>query len=145
MKENEVSVLDQYDIDIKSTRRIRGAILCATNQGLFVLRELMISEKRIPMLHKLYVHMMENGCDRVDAVIENKEHELFSTSEDGIKYVVKRWYDGKECDRKLWGRQKILQNCIKSCEDPLILERNQRPLLWKARICERSTAGITVR
>ena len=41
MKENEVSVLDQYDIDIKSTRRIRGAILCATNQGLFVLRELM--------------------------------------------------------------------------------------------------------
>ena len=63
MKENEVSVLDQYDIDIKSTRRIRGAILCATNQGLFVLRELMISEKRIPMLHKLYVHMMENGCD----------------------------------------------------------------------------------
>ena len=29
MKENEVSVLDQYDIDIKSTRRIRGAILCA--------------------------------------------------------------------------------------------------------------------
>ena len=137
MKENEVSVLDQYDIDIKSTRRIRGAILCATNQGLFVLRELMISEKRIPMLHKLYVHMMENGCDRVDAVIENKEHELFSTSEDGIKYVVKRW--------KLWGRQKILQNCIKSCEDPLILERNQRPLLWKARICERSTAGITVR
>ena len=28
MKENEVSVLDQYDIDIKSTRRIRGAILC---------------------------------------------------------------------------------------------------------------------
>ena len=95
MKENEVSVLDQYDIDIKSTRRIRGAILCATNQGLFVLRELMISEKRIPMLHKLYVHMMENGCDRVDAVIENKEHELFSTSEDGIKYVVKRWYRRK--------------------------------------------------
>ena len=58
MKENEVSVLDQYDIDIKSTRRIRGAILCATNQGLFVLRELMISEKRIPMLHKLYVHIL---------------------------------------------------------------------------------------
>ncbi len=25
MKENEVSVLDQYDIDIKSTRRIRDA------------------------------------------------------------------------------------------------------------------------
>lgn len=110
MKENEVSVLDQYDIDIKSTRRIRGAILCTTNQGLFVLRELMISEKRIPMLHKLYAHMMENGCDRVDEVIENKEHELFSTSEDGIKYVVKRWYDGKECDIRK--EQEIVGNVI---------------------------------
>ena len=123
MKENEVSVLDQYDIDIKSTRRIRGAILCATNQGLFVLRELMISEKRIPMLHKLYVHMMENGCDRVDAVIENKEHELFSTSEDGIKYVVKRWYDGKECDirkeQEIVGATKNLAKLHKVLRGPI--------------------------
>ena len=80
---------------------------------------------RIPMLHKLYVHMMENGCDRVDAVIENKEHELFSTSEDGIKYVVKRWYDGKECDiRKEQGncggrRKKCLQNCNKVLRGPI--------------------------
>ena len=28
MKENEVSVLDQYDIDIKSTRRIRCYFMC---------------------------------------------------------------------------------------------------------------------
>lgn len=59
MKENEASVLDQYDIDIKSTRRIRGAILCDTNQGIFVLREVMISQKRIPMLYKLYTHLLE--------------------------------------------------------------------------------------
>ena len=81
----------------------------------------------------------------VDAVIENKEHELFSTSEDGIKYVVKRWYDGKECDirkeQEIVGATKNLAKLHKSCEDPLILERNQRPLLWKARICERSTAA----
>lgn len=123
MKENEVSVLDQYDIDIKSTRRIRGAILCTTNQGLFVLRELMISEKRIPMLHKLYAHMMENGCDRVDEVIENKEHELFSTSEDGIKYVVKRWYDGKECDirkeQEIVGATKNLAKLHKVLRGPI--------------------------
>lgn len=91
------------------------------------------------MLHKLYVHMMENGCDRVDAVIENKEHELFSTSEDGIKYVVKRWYDGKERDirkeQEIVGATKNLAKLHKVCEDPLIL-RGTRPLLWKA-ICER--------
>ena len=120
---NDDKLKNVYDIDIKSTRRIRGAILCATNQGLFVLRELMISEKRIPMLHKLYVHMMENGCDRVDAVIENKEHELFSTSEDGIKYVVKRWYDGKECDirkeQEIVGATKNLAKLHKVLRGPI--------------------------
>jgi CotS family spore coat protein len=83
----------------------------------------MISEKRIPMLHKLYVHMMENGCDRVDAVIENKEHELFSTSEDGIKYVVKRWYDGKECDirkeQEIVGATKNLAKLHKVLRGPI--------------------------
>lgn len=98
MKENEASVLEQYDIDVKSTRRIRGAVLCDTNQGLFVLRETMISEKRIPMLYRLYTHLMGMGCEQVDAIIENKEGELFSTSQEGVKYIVKRWYDGKECD-----------------------------------------------
>ena len=120
---NDDKLKNVYDIDIKSTRRIRGAILCTTNQGLFVLRELMISEKRIPMLHKLYAHMMENGCDRVDEVIENKEHELFSTSEDGIKYVVKRWYDGKECDirkeQEIVGATKNLAKLHKVLRGPI--------------------------
>lgn len=67
--------------------------------------------------------MMENGCDRVDEVIENKEHELFSTSEDGIKYVVKRWYDGKECDirkeQEIVGATKNLAKLHKVLRGPI--------------------------
>lgn len=98
MKENEVSVLEQYDIDVKSTRRIRGAVLCDAKQGLFVLKEIEISEKRLPMLYKLYEHLENMGCDRVDALLKNKEEELCSVSEDGVRYILKRWYGGRECE-----------------------------------------------
>lgn len=98
MKENEVSVLEQYDIDIKSTRRIRGAVLCDARQGLFVLKEMDISEKRLPMLYKLYRHLEKEGCSKVDMLLRNREEELSSISDEGVRYVVKRWYDGRECE-----------------------------------------------
>lgn len=98
MKENEISVLDQYDIEVRSTRRGRGAILCDTNRGLFLLKELRFSEKRVPMLYRLCTHLEEAGYSRIDTPIENKEGALVSVSEDGTKYILKKWYDGKECD-----------------------------------------------
>ena len=98
MKENEMSVLEQYDIDVKSTRRIRGAVLCDTNRGLCLLKELKISEKRVPLLYQLCMHLENMGYGRIDRLIENKDNELISNSEDGMKYILKKWYDGKECD-----------------------------------------------
>lgn len=98
MKENEISVLEQYDIDVSSTRRIRGAVLCDTKQGLFLLKELKISEKRIPMLYELCIHLENVGGCKTDRLVKNKEGALISTSEDGIKYILKHWHDGRECD-----------------------------------------------
>lgn len=100
MKENELEVLDQYDIDVKSTRKIRGATLCETNQGTFLLKEMNFSEKRIPALHMLYQHIESQGYKNVDVIIKNNEDELFSIAETGTKYLVKRWFHGKECDNK---------------------------------------------
>ncbi|MEF9941734.1 MAG: CotS family spore coat protein [Lachnospiraceae bacterium] len=98
MKEYELDVLEQYDIDIKGTRKIRGAILCDTAQGLMLLREAAISDQRIPILYELYEHIEKNGYPQIDQMIKNKEDQLISRSEDGKKYVLKRWFVGKECD-----------------------------------------------
>lgn len=100
MKENETSVLEQYHIDVRSTQRIRGAVLCNTNLGLFLLKELKLSEKRVPMLYKLCMYLNEKGYGMVDGIIKNEEDELVSCSEDGTKYILKKWFDGKECDMK---------------------------------------------
>lgn len=100
MKEYGLSVLEQYHIEVSSTRKIRGAILCDTNEGLLLLKEAAVSEKRVPMLYKLCRHLEENGYERVDQMIPNKEGNLVSTGEDGVKYLMKRWFNGRECDIK---------------------------------------------
>ena len=96
----ELEVLEQYDLNIKSTRKIRGAIWCDTNQGVYILKEIQLSEKRIPALYGLYQYIKERGYQVVDEIIKNKEAEMWSESEDGIRYVLKKWYYGKECDNK---------------------------------------------
>ena len=49
MQEYERAVLEKYDIDVIGTRKTRGAILCETNLGLLLLKEVKGSEKRIPV------------------------------------------------------------------------------------------------
>lgn len=134
MKENELEVLDQYNIEVKSTRKIRGAIVCETSQGTFLLKEMNFSEKRIPALHMLYQHIESQGYKNVDVIIKNKENELFSTTEMGTKYLLKRWFHGKECDNKreqdiLDGVQNLalLHRIMKMpCEDVI-----SRECLWE--------------
>lgn len=98
MKENELEVLEKYDIDVKCTRKVRGATLCETSRGTFLLKEMNFPEKRIPALHMLYQHIEEQGHKNVDVIIKNRENELFTEAEMGSKYLLKRWFHGKECD-----------------------------------------------
>lgn len=100
MNEKELEVLVQYDIDVKSTRKIRGAALCDTSQGPFLLKEVHVSEKQIPVLYELQMHLQEQGYEKVDLIIKNKEEAFVSVSEDGNKYLLKKWFYGKECDSK---------------------------------------------
>ena len=96
----ELEILEQYDIDVKSTRKIRGAILCDAKQGLFLLKEIHFSEKRVPQLYELYRHLENQGYENIDQIVKNREDSLISLSEDGNKYILKKWFYGKECDSK---------------------------------------------
>ena len=38
-EEYELEVLERYDIEVRSTRKIRGAFFCDTNEGTMLLKE----------------------------------------------------------------------------------------------------------
>ena len=98
MREYELEVLEQYDLEVISTRKIRGAFFCDTNEGTMLLKETKISDRRALLLYLLLCHLESEGCIRVDTPVFTKEHELISVSRDGTKYMLKKWYGGRECD-----------------------------------------------
>lgn len=98
MQEYELNVLEQYNIEVTGTRKVRGAILCETSEGVLLLKEAQGSEKRMPVLCELYGYLDSQGFEWADGLIANKEGSCVSVAEDGTKYVLKRWFQGRECD-----------------------------------------------
>lgn len=98
MREYELEVLEQYDVEVISTRKIRGAFFCDTKEGTMLLREANISDRRALLLYTMLCHLESEGYICVDTPVFTREGELVSTSKDGTRYMLKKWYSGHECD-----------------------------------------------
>lgn len=100
MREYELEVLEQYHIDVESTRKIRGAFFCDTDQGVLALRETNVSKQRALYYYVLLKQLEEAGYDNVDTILPNAAGEMVSDSRDGRHYILKKWFSGNECDVK---------------------------------------------
>ena len=75
MQEYERNVLEQYDIEVSGTRKTRGAVLCDTDQGLMLLREVKVSKRRIPALYELHEYLRSQGYAGTDRIMLTREGE----------------------------------------------------------------------
>lgn len=102
VNDRAVSLLEQYDIEVVRTRKGRGSILCESRQGLFTLKEFAGTNEKAELMDMLLVQMQEQLPQniRVEYILKNKEGKLLTEDGDGIKYIVKSWYDGRECNVK---------------------------------------------
>lgn len=100
MNERGLKILEQYDLKVSGTRRGRGAFLCDTDQGLKLVTEFRGSGNRLSFQNKVLKHLREQGYPLVDVIVENAEGNLVTADRDGTTYVVKDWFEGRECDTK---------------------------------------------
>lgn len=98
MREYELEVLEQYDVEVMSTRKIRGAFFCETKEGTMILKEAGVSDRRALLLYTLLCHLESEGYPDVDTPVRNREQELVSTFRGQTRYMLKKWYAGRECD-----------------------------------------------
>lgn len=98
MREYELEVLEQYDIEVESTRKIRGAFFCDTSEGTMLLKETKLSDRKASLLYKMLCRLEAEGCQGVDTPVFTRENTLVSVSRDGNRYMLKRWFSGRECD-----------------------------------------------
>ena len=100
MNEKYTEVLEQYELELVSARRGRGAWICETNQGLKLVREYKGTVKRLEFEEYVLAFVQEKGYPLVDRYVRNKEGYLVSPAEDGTRYIVKDWFSDRECNLK---------------------------------------------
>ena len=96
MNEKALTVLSQYDLDIKGTYRSKGNYGCITDNEKYILQEYNYSNKKMDTLSTFY-DFLEKGGFVIDGVVKNIEGNCVSISEDGYTYILKKWFDAEEC------------------------------------------------
>ena len=97
-EEYELEVLEKYDLEVRGTRRIRGAFFCDTNEGVMLLRETKLSGQRALFLYHVLSRLEMGSNLRVDTPVFTAEGEILAGRSDGSMYMLKKWYGGRECD-----------------------------------------------
>ncbi|MBS6195421.1 MAG: phosphotransferase [Clostridiales bacterium] len=100
MHDRGLGVLEQYGLTAKSVIRGRGALICDTEQGMKTIREYWGSPRKMEQQRHLQLHCREAGFALVDLVLENQEGQVVTTGEEGVPYVVRDWFYGRECDTR---------------------------------------------
>ena len=97
MNEKSLTVLEQYDLKINGTYRIKGNYGCDTDSGRYILQEYNNSNEKMAAMKVLYNHLEKNGFT-TDYVVPNKDGNFVSVSEDGYTYILKKWFHAEECN-----------------------------------------------
>lgn len=100
MNDRAVSLFDNYEIEVIRTWKGRGAILCESDKGLLILKEYNGPMNKIFFQDALLNHIKEAGFPRVESILRTKEGELIVFDQDRVPYIVKTYFEGRECNNR---------------------------------------------
>lgn len=98
MNDRAVNLLEQYDVEVFKTRKGRGAILCETSRGCLIFKEYAGNEEKLAVTNMLLTHLQQTGRVQVECILPNKEGSLYVKDYDGVKYILKTYAEGRECN-----------------------------------------------
>lgn len=123
MNDRAVELLEQYDLEIVRTRKGRGAILVETPQETYVFAEYAGTEDHLVAQNNLLTLLSENTTLFLEKLIPNREGELLVKDHDEVRYTLKTWQEGRECNpEEPWDCMEgmcilaKLHNCLKEVE-----------------------------
>lgn len=129
MNDRAVGLLEQYDIEVQRTRKGRGAILCETDKGLLIFKEYAGNPRHLKLQELLLKKVEEKGLVSAEQLLANKEGELFVRDNDGVRYLLKTYRDGRECNIRDRGEcmeaMKLLAGLHLSIEDGIGADAGQ--------------------
>lgn len=100
MNDRAVGLFDNYEIEVNRTWKGRGAILCEADKGLFILKEYHGPTNKILFQDMLLKHIQEMGVFPVESILRTKEKELIVYDQERVPYIVKSYFEGRECNNR---------------------------------------------
>lgn len=98
MNDRMIGLLGQYDIEVLRTRKGRSAILCESSQGTLIFKEYQGTKDKAEIQDLLLKKIGQNCTVSVEQIIRTKEGEPLVQGPDGLSYILKTYYEGKECN-----------------------------------------------
>lgn len=93
-------ILDKYSFNVSTTHRGRGAFICDTDQGLRIVKEYHLSPSRLVFESLVKYTVRDRGFMNVDQLVINEDGDLLTKNKYDKVYIVKEWYEGRECDMR---------------------------------------------
>lgn len=97
MNDRYAEALEQYELEVLSVRKGRGAWLCDTSLGLKLLKEYRGTVRRLDFEDQVLGDLDTRTSLRADRYVRNQEGELLTKLGDGSRYILKDWYGDREC------------------------------------------------
>ncbi len=97
MKPKAVNVLERYDLEVLRTWKVRGAILCESDKGLFILKELGGRGEKLSLQDAFLTFIKQQGFLQAEELFKNRDGELLTRDAEGTGYIVKTYTEGREC------------------------------------------------
>lgn len=107
MNDRAVALLERYDVEIRATRKGRGAILCDTDRGCLIFKEYTGKEDRVRIQDELLNHIAGEGKVAVEQILPTREGELLVHDGDGVPYMLKTYREGRECN--IYDREECME------------------------------------
>lgn len=97
MNDRSISLLENYDFTVLKVHKARGAFICETDRGLKIMKEYQAPLSKLPLMDALLRAVSEESEVFVDTPVADKDGNFISYDRDGIGYVIKDYFEGREC------------------------------------------------
>ena len=110
MKPKAVNMLERYDLEVLRTWKVRGAILCEADKGLFILKEYGGSTEKLMLQDAFLTFLKKQGFLQAEELYRNRDGELLTKDAEGCGYIVKTYAEGRELNPG-GGREVLADGC----------------------------------
>jgi len=106
VSEKELGIWEKYDLNVIRTYKGRQSIICETDKGLKLIKELNCHSQKIEFQSQVKSLLVNSEFYHIDCFVPNIDGEIITRDKDETSYIMKEWFDGREIDVK--NRNEIL-------------------------------------